>query len=119
MVNKFITITVVLTLLSFGLRAQTVTVSTDVEAEFFFNGQSQGTMSQVSFKLKKNMPTMIVTIKKTGYVPVERRYSRLYGKPPKSDYIKLVGDEAYNSSVEGDFANKYISIETAMSMDDA
>lgn len=61
----------------------------------------------------------MVSIKKSGYVPVERKYSKLYGKPPKSDYIKLTEDEAFKNSVEGDFANKNISIETEMPFDDA
>ncbi len=119
MVNKIISFLLILTFFGFGLNAQNVIVSTNVDAEFYLNGQSQGNRSQITFKLKKKMPTMVVTIIKTGYVPVERKYSNLYGKPPKQDYIKLVEDEAYNNSVEGDFANKYVSIETDMNYDDA
>ncbi len=119
MTKKILTFAFIVLLLNLSSNAQNVVVTTDQAAEFFFNGQSQGNRSEVSFKLNKKRPTIVVSIKKNGFVPVERKYSRIYGKPPKSDHIKLEQDEAYNNSVEGDFANKNINITTEMSYDDA
>lgn len=119
MKNQFAVLTFLLLIFNINVFAQDITVSSDQEAEFFLDGQSQGNRSTISFKLNKKRPSVVVTIKKSGYVPVERKYSNLYGKPVKTDYIKLVEDEAYKNSVEGDFANKNISVETSMPLDEA
>lgn len=105
--------------LSSHLVAQKVSITSDQRAEYSLNGQTQGERSQIDFKLTKSRPEITVSINKSGYVPVERNYSRLYGKPVKSDHIKLVQDEAYLNSVEGDFANRNISVETEMAFEDA
>lgn len=117
--KKTITLTILTLLMSNFIVAQNVSVTSDQPAEFSLNGQSQGDRSEISFKLTKKAPSITVKIEKKGYVPVERKYSNLHGKPVKSDHIKLVADEAFLSSVEGDFANKSIVIETGMDYEDA
>jgi hypothetical protein len=64
--------------------------------------------------------TVNVVVKKAGFYSEERNYSDNGAtKLPKSEFIKLVKDPSYESSVSTDIANKDIDIKTDRSEDEA
>jgi hypothetical protein len=95
-----------------------VTINTEADAQIFIDGKLVGNTS-TQIKIPGNS-TVNVRIEKTGFITQERNYVN-DGKHeiPKSDYIKLEKDDAFESSFISDLANRDIDIRTGHNEDDS
>lgn len=89
------------------------------EANIFVDGKLMAKGSHIVAVPYKTCVNVRVEL--TGYLTYEIDfcYKKNLSKPPKSYFIKLETDDAYNASVQTDIANVDIEIRTTKSKDDA
>lgn len=118
-----------LALFSFGLQAmmtpalaqkakkRTVTISTESEANLFVDGRQ--VTSPAKIKIDKHA-TVNVRVEKVGFVTEVRNYENNgVNIIPKTDFIQLVKDEAYENSFVTNLANQDIDIRPSRDEDEA
>ena len=95
-----------------------VVVSSDADAKIYVDGKLVSSGS-TKIGVPKNS-TVHVKVEKTGFIPQERNYTN-YRKSvlPKRDFIKLETDDAWESSLNTDLANRDVDIRTDKPEDDA
>lgn len=91
--------------------AKKVAVSSDADAKIYVNGQMT-TSGNTRISVPKNS-NVNVKVEKVGFITQERNYSNNKSSElPKTDFIKLEIDDAYESSFNTDIANRDIDIKT-------
>ena len=95
-----------------------VVVSSDADARIFVDGKLV-TSGSTKIGVPKNS-TVNVKVEKTGFITQERNYTN-YKKTvlPKRDFIKLETDDAWESSLSTDLANRDVDIRTDKPENDA
>ncbi len=91
--------------------AEKVTITTSPQsARIYVDGVQMGT-GKVIIKVEKNS-CVTVEVKYEGYVGETKTYCNKKGSPdiPKTDYIQLLEDESFTSSIEWNIANTEIQI---------
>ena len=106
------------TVLLFGCSAPSVLVSTLPDANIIVNGKVvAGGSNNVIVPKNSNVH---VEVKKVGFLTEVRDYANNQNtKLPKSDYINLIVDDSYASSVESNNSNKDFEIPTSKTEDNA
>ncbi len=101
-----------------GVKSRTLTINTESGATIFVDGKLIGpTTAEIKVPAYS---TANVRIEKAGFVTEERNYINDGNHEiPRSDYIKLEVDEAYENSFTTDIANHDIDIRTNLKEDDA
>jgi hypothetical protein len=91
--------------------SEKVTVTTSPQsARIYVDGIQMGT-GKVVVKVAKNA-CVTVEVKMEGYIQETRTYCDKKGitDPPSSDYVQLLEDESYTSSIESNIANTEVQI---------
>lgn len=106
------------TVASAGVKSRTITINTETGAKIWVDGKLIGpTTAEIKVPA---YGTANVRVEKTGYVTEERNYINDGNHEiPRSDYIKLEVDEAYENSFTTDIVNHDIDIKTNLKEDDA
>jgi hypothetical protein len=100
------------------IKTKKVVVSSDAGAKIFVNGTAVGT-GTTEIKVPP-YSTINVRVEKVGFVTEEKNYvNDDQHELPKTDYIKLEIDDAYENSFTADIANRDIDIKTNLKEDDA
>ncbi len=95
-----------------------VTISTETDAKIFVDGV-QVDVTTTTIKVP-SYATVNVRIEKVGFITQERNYVNDGNHEiPKTDYIKLEKDDAYESSLTTDLANRDIDVGTNHNEDDS
>jgi len=106
---------------SFAANAKTkiINVTADEGAHVFLNGKEVGNSATVV--IRNNGEVAYVKVEKPGFITANRQYSFVKSKRelPDNEYIQLEPDEAYNSSMVTDQANKDIDLKTNLHEDEA
>lgn len=102
----------------FGKRKIAVSVS-EQEADIYVDGKLMAKGSHVV--AVPNSSCVNVRVELTGYLTYEIDFcnKKRMAKPPKSYYVRLERDDAYDASVQTDIANVDIEIKTTKSKDEA
>ncbi len=95
-----------------------VTINTETDAKIFVDGkQISTTTTQIKVE---PFTTVNVRVEKIGFITQERNYIYdLKHEIPSTDYIQLEKDDAYESSLTTDLANRDIDIRTSHNEDDS
>jgi hypothetical protein len=94
-----------------GLASEKVTITTNPQsARIFVNGIEMGTGKAVVTIPKNSCVTVQIVME--GFIGDTRTYCNKKGmtEPPSSDYIQLLPDESYTSTIESNIANTDIQI---------
>ncbi|PHR73575.1 MAG: hypothetical protein COA67_02260 [Lutibacter sp.] len=85
----------------------------EIDAEIFIDGKLMGSGEVEVVVLNKSCVT--VRIKKVGFLIQKIVFcnKKSASKPPKTYYVELAKDDAYNSSISTDMANIDVEIETS------
>lgn len=95
-----------------------ISVSADPTAKMFVDGKQVSSGSAKIVIAKKS--TVNVRVEKVGFIPEERNYSNNRKvELPKTDYIRLSVDDAYESSYSTDVANRDIEVKTRKGEEEA
>ena len=100
------------------VKTKKITINTDADCKIIVDGkQVAANTTQI-----KVLPysTVNVRVEKIGFIPSERNYTN-DGKQvlPKSEYIQLEKDDAYENSYVTDIANRDVDIHTTHSEDES
>lgn len=95
-----------------------ITINTEVDAKIFVDGKQ---ISVTSTQIKvEPYATVNVRVEKIGFITQERNYvNDDKHELPKTDYIQLEKDDAYESSLMTDLANRDIDIRTGHNEDES
>src|SRR3546814_2179498 len=120
---------VALSLISFGLftfatpafakkaKKRTVTISTESGANLFVDGKQVTAPAKI--KIDKHA-TVNIRVEKVGFVTEIRNYENNgVNVIPKTDFIQLAKDEAYENSFTTNLANQDIDIRQSRSADES
>ncbi len=95
-----------------------ISVSADPTAKMFVDGKQVSSGSAKIVIAKKS--TVNVRVEKVGFITEERNYSNNRKvELPKTDYIRLSVDDAYESSYSTDVANRDIEVKTRKGEEEA
>lgn len=95
-----------------------ISVSADPTAKMFVDGKQISSGSAKIVIAKKS--TVNVRVEKVGFITEERNYSNNRKvELPKTDYIRLSVDDAYESSYSTDVANRDIEVKTRKGEEEA
>lgn len=99
------------------LKTATVTISSDAGTNLFVDGKQ--VTAPVKIKIAPNA-TVNIRIEKVGFITQERNYTNNGTSViPKTDYIKLPKDDAYENSFVTDLANQDIDIRASHNEDES
>ncbi|HRO41366.1 MAG TPA: hypothetical protein PL009_00935 [Flavipsychrobacter sp.] len=100
------------------LRTKKITVNSDADAKMFVNGKLVGTGTTM-IKVEP-FATVNVRAEKVGFITQERNYVNDESHNlPKTDYMKMEKDDAYENSFVTNLANQDIDIRTNHNEDEA
>lgn len=95
-----------------------ISVSADPTAKMFVDGKQVSSGSAKIVIAKKS--TVNVRVEKVGFITEERNYSNNRKvELPRTDYIRLSVDDAYESSYSTDVANRDIEVKTRKGEEEA
>ena len=107
--KKTIFLIFIMMLMSCG--SKKILISSEEAAQIFVDGREVASESAIINIPKRT--SVNVQIKKAGYVTAYRDYQNLKTiKLPKSDFIRLEVDDAFENSISTDLANQEIDIPT-------
>ena len=100
------------------LKSKKIIINTEADALIFVDGkQISTTTTQIKIE---PYATVNVRVEKVGYITQERNYINDNNHElPGTDYIKLEKDDAFESSMMTDLANRDIDIRTSHNEDDS
>ncbi|MBX2935233.1 MAG: hypothetical protein KF825_13390 [Ferruginibacter sp.] len=103
---------------SFRPRTKKIIINTETDAKIFVDGKQ---ISSTTTKIKvEPWATVNVRVEKVGYITEERNYiNDGRHELPTTDYIKLEKDDAFESSMITDIANRDIDLKTYHTEDDS
>ena len=100
------------------LRTKKITINTDAEAKLYVDGKLVGSGTTV-IKVAPNS-TVNIRAEKVGFITQEKNYvNDERHELPKTDFIKLEKDDAYENSFVTNLANQDIDIRTGKTEDEA
>ena len=116
-VLNFTSIAILFFLLSCG-GSKKITVSADPSAKLFVDGKQMSSGTTKIIVPKKS--TVNVRVEKIGFITEERNFSNNKNvELPKTEFIKLQTDDAFESSYNTDIANRDIEVKSKKGDDEA
>lgn len=122
---KLFTLFLCISMLSFSpneafarLKTKKITVNSDPDTKIYVDGKLVG--SNTTFIKVEPNSTVNVKVEKTGFITLERNYVNDERHDlPKTDYLKLEKDDAYENSFVTNLANQDVDIRTSRMEEDA
>jgi len=100
------------------LKTKKITVNSDPDSKIYVDGKVVGSNTTI-IKVEPNS-TVNVKVEKTGFITLERNYVNDERHDlPKTDYLKLEKDDAYENSFVTNLANQDVDIRTNHTEEDA
>lgn len=100
------------------LKTKKITVNSDPDSKIYVDGKLVGSNTTI-IKVEPNS-TVNVKVEKTGFITLERNYVNDERHDlPKTDYLKLEKDDAYENSFVTNLANQDVDIRTSRMEEDA
>lgn len=112
-VNLFLVLSIFLSLSLYAGKKTVIVSTSENDAKIFVDGKNMGT-GRVEVLVSKNS-CITVEAKKTGYLNSKVTFcnKKTSANPPKSYYIEMERDDAYDASIQTDIANVNIGIKTS------